>query len=306
LQALVAVLTGAYRLSKRQVQTLLADVFGIPLCAAQVCGVEAAVADLLQPVLADLQAALRTQPTNVDETSWREGVARHWVWVAVTAYVTVFQVAATRSAAEVHRLLGTTYGAVVTSDRYSSYNFLPLNQRQLCWAHLRRDFQALIDRGGAGQGIGMRLLAWSDALFQAWHNVRDGTLDQVAYTARMTEVRDGIHRALVEGGQRACARTVTLCQELLKREAALWTFLRVAGVEPTNNAAERALRHAVIWRKLSRGTASAKGSRYVATILSVVATCRQQAKNVLTFVTTCCQAAVAKTPLPSLLPQLAP
>jgi transposase len=261
------------------------------------------VTEALQPVLANLQAHLRAHPANVDETSWHEGTARHWVWVAVTAYVTVYQVAATRGAAEVRRLLGADYAQVVTSDRYSSYQFLPLSQRQFCWAHLRRDFQALIDRGGPGGGIGERLLAWSDTLFHAWHDVRDGTILAAVYAERMGIVRAGVRRALEDGRRCGCAATAALCQSLLQQEAALWTFLTVAGVEPPNNAAERALRQAVLWRKLSRGTASAGGSRFVGTILSVVATCRQQGKNVLAFVTACCQAALAKNPLPSLLPQ---
>lgn len=110
---------------------------------------------------------------------------------------------------------------------------------------------------------------------------------------------------LVRGARCACPKTAATCQELLKIEAALWTFVRVPGIDPTNNAAERALRHAVQWRKTSYGTDSVAGSHFVENVLTVVATCRQQERNVLDYLTRCCQALYAETPPPSLLPRTA-
>jgi transposase len=304
LQALVALLTGAYRLSKRQAEQLLADVFALPVCAGQVCALEQQTAQLLQPVVDELIARARTQPVNVDETSWPQGRDKAWLWVAVAAGVTVYQIGLTRSAKEWQRLLGPDYQQVLTSDRFSAYAGVPPRLRQVCWAHLRRDFQAMIDRANAGSDIGTDLLLNADILFGLWYKVRDGTRRR-AWLVRQVEgwLRQEVRLLLQRGAACGCAKTAGTCAEILKVEEALWTFTRVAGVEPTNNAAERALRHAVLWRKVSHGTASAAGSRFVSNILSVVETCRQQGRKVLDFLTTCCQAALDKLPNPSLLPK---
>lgn len=304
LQATAALLTGAYRLSKRQVARLLADLLGVPLCAGQVCALEQQTGAVLEPIVAELRQALRQHHVNMDETSWREGHSRPWLWVGVTAYLTVYHLVASRGADVVAALLGADYAHVLTSDRFKAYNGVPLNQRQACWAHLRRDFQAMIDRGGAGAPIGEDLLLHADILFGLWYKVRDGTRTRKWLKCQIEEwVRPEVRLLLQRGAACGCAKTAGTCAEILKVEESLWTFARVAGVEPTNNAAERALRHPVLWRAVSHGTRSSKGSRFVATILSVVETCRQQGRHVLEYLTACCQAALAKTQAPSLLPQ---
>jgi len=303
LQAATALLTGAYRLSKRQVSTLLHDLFGIPQCAGEVCALEQQVSAVLTPVVDELQDYCRTQHANVDETGWRQERRRAWLWVAVTRSVTVFAIALSRGSCVVRELLGEDYRFVLSSDRWSAYHGQPLLRRQLCWAHLQRDFQAMVDRNNAGSAIGEELLCCAQDLFNWWQRVRDGTLARSTMRQYMGKVRALVREALEQGVVCGCAKTAATCAELLKKEPALWTFARVEGVEPTNNAAERALRHAVQWRKLSYGTDSVAGSRYVAGILSVVATCRQQGKNVLEYLTTCCEAALAGRQPPSLLPQ---
>jgi transposase len=302
LQATLAVLTGAYRLSKDQAETLCADLFRTPVCAGTICELEQQTAAALEPVLEQLREHVKTKHANVDETGWREEGKRAWLWVAVTALVTVFVIARSRSGAVARSLLGPGLHWVVTSDRYSAYKWLALQRRQLCWAHLRRDFQAMIDRANSGSNIGQELLLFSDDVFHWWYRVRDGTLQRSSMRTYIAQQRPWLRALLEEGSVCGCAKTAAVCRELLQLEAALWTFLRVEGVEPTNNAAERALRHAVLWRKSSCGTASAKGSKYVASILSVVATCRQQGRNVLEFVTACCQARLHGRTPPSLLP----
>jgi transposase len=305
LQGVLAVLTGAYRLSKEQAETLCADVFSIPLCSGTICHLEQQTTAALTPVVEELRQHIKTEHANLDETSWREEGQRAWLWVAVTALVTVFHLARSRGGAIARSLLGPGLHWVVTSDRYSAYTWLALRRRQLCWAHLRRDFQAMIDRHNAGSAIGTELLLFSDDVFLWWYRVRDGTLRRSSLRTYIAGQRPWLRTLLEQGVVCGCAKTAGVCRELLQREPALWTFLRVEGVEPTNNAAERALRHAVLWRKSSYGTASAKGSQYVATILSVVATCRQQGRNVLEFVTACCQARLQGRPAPSLLPTAA-
>jgi len=302
LQALLALLSGAYRLSKRQIETLCDDVFGIPLCTGTICNLEQRTAAATDPVVQELRDHVRKHHANMDETGWREQSQKAWLWVMVTAAATLFHVDRSRSGKVARLLLGTGFHWVITSDRFSAYLWLRLEYRQLCWAHLRRDFQAMIDRGGAGVYFGKALLEQSDKLFTLWYRVRDGTLKQSGFHRQIAKVRSWIRHFLTKGSVCACAKTASMCREILRLEPALWTFTRRRGIEPTNNAAERALRHAVQWRKTSYGTDSAAGSHFVANILSVVATCRQQNRNVLDFLHHCCQTHLHGHEAPSLLP----
>jgi transposase len=302
LQAAVALLTGACRLSKRTASWICHGLLGVPLSPAEVCGLERQATEALTPAVAEARAHVQAQPANVDETSWPEGRRKGWLWAAVTSAVTVFLVRRARDAAALRAVLGAGHDRVVTSDRFSTYGVLPLERRQVCWAHLRRDFQAMIDRGGAARAVGLDLLAVSDDLFFFWPKVRDGTWRREQFQRQVPAWRAELRAALERGAGCGCAKAAATCRELLALEPALWTFADVAGVEPTNNAAERALRHAVQWRKTSYGTDSPGGSRFVEAILTVVASCRQQGRNVLEFVRACCEALRHKSTPPALVP----
>jgi transposase len=303
LQATLGVLTGAYRLSKRQAEQLCADLLHVPICAGQICALEQQTTAALGPALAEARQYVQAQSVNMDETGWRQARQRAWLWVAVTGYLTLFEVVASRGAAVAQRLLGKLGDRIVTTDRYSAYNWLPLYRRQICWAHLKRDFQAMVDRKTAGSAIGEELLCWAQDVFGWWYRVRDGTMQRSTFATYVQRIRPRFRATLEQGLECGCARTAGTCREILKVEAALWTFVRVAGIEPTNNAAERALRGAVLWRRGSQGTDSVPGSRFVGSILTVVASCRQQGRNVLEYVTECCAAALRGEKPPSLLPQ---
>src|SRR5262245_37270364 len=290
LQALLARMAGAYRMSKRMAQTFCADVLGVPLCAGQVCACEAETAAATEPVVRELREYVRSQPANVDETGWWQKQQRGWLWAVVTRAVTVFTIARSRAGSVARGLIDPSAGQVITTDRYKGYLWLPLRQCQVCWAHLIRDFQAMVDRANAGSAIGEELLCCAQDLFTWWYRVRDGTLRRSTFRQYMAVVRSMVREQLEAGTVCGCAKTAGVCRELLAVEPALWTFARVEGVEPTNNAAERALRHAVLWRKTSHGTDSQAGSRFVENILTIVATCRQQGRNVLDCLTECCRA----------------
>jgi transposase len=161
----------------------------------------------------------------------------------------------------------------------------------------------MVDRANGGSAIGEELLCCAEDLFTWWYRVRDGTLSRSTFQRYVAELRPWVRSQLETGSVCGCAKTAGTCRELLAVEPALWTFTRVEGVEPTNNAAERALRHAVMWRKTSYGTDSEVGSRFVENILTVVATCRQQGRNVLEFLSLCCEAAVHRELPPRLVPQ---
>lgn len=305
LQATVAVQSGYYHLSKRQTQQLLHDSFGVTVSLGALSDLEQATSVALAEPVAEARAYVRSQAdVHADETSWRQGNGprKGWLWTAVTATVTVFLLRLARSAAVAKELLGEHFAGVLHSDRWSAYNWLANARRQLCWAHLKRDFQKMVDRGGASARIGQRLLELCARLFAAWYRVRDGTLPRRGFQIEMAPLRREVGVLLRQGLDCAQPETRGMCADILKREAALWTFVDQAGVEPTNNAAEQAIRPAVLWRKGSFGTQSAAGSEFVARILTVVATCRQQRRNVLDYVTAACEAALLGQPAPSLLP----
>jgi transposase len=302
LQAVLALMTGAYRMSKRMAQRFCADVLGIPVCAAQVCASEAQTATATAAVVQQLREFVRGQPANVDETGWRQSRRRGWLWAVVTRAATVFRVALSRAGSVARDLVDPSAGQVVITDRYAGYNWLPLRQRQLCWAHLARDFQAMVDRANAGSPIGQELLCCAEDLFTWWYRARDGTLSRSTLRQSLGVVRSMVREQLEAGAACGCAKTAATCRDLLAVEPALWTFARVEGVEPTNNAAERALRHAVQWRKASSGTRGEAGSHFVENILTIVATCHQRGRDVLEYLAGCCRAALEGAPPASLLP----
>ncbi len=302
-QAVCALLSGAYRVGKRGVARLCGDLFGVPISPAAVCDLQHKTAAVLEPVVREAHAHIAGHPANVDETGWREGGKRGWLWVAVTASVTVFLIRLSRARAVLADLIPGKPG-VLTTDRYPAYDHLPADERQICWAHLRRDFQAMIDRQNAGSAVGEDLLMYADILLAQWKRVRDGTLTRRGFRqSYLGWIRADVLTLLGRGAACRCAVTAGACRELLAVEPALYTFARVTDVEPTNNAAERALRHAVCWRKTSYGTDSATGSRFVERVLTAVASCRQQSRDVLEFLTTCCRAGRGGGEAPPLLPK---
>ena len=301
LRAILSVLAGAYRLGKRPIRQLASDLFGLSISTGMICRLERHGAEELEAPVEELREHVRqADSAHIDESTWKQGGEKMWLWVAVTKLATVFTIAPTRGAEVARAMLGQAARKVVISDRLQSYRWI--KRRQFCWAHLRRDFQAMIDRGGEAGEVGQQLMEHSDALFEWWHRVRDGTLARSSFQTYVATMRPFLKEDLERGANCSCSRTAGTCRELLAGEPHLWTFVRREEIEPTNNDAERALRHGVIYRKLSGGTAGEMGSRFVERMLSVVATCRQQDRNVLEYLTRCYQAHLDGQPAPSLLP----
>ncbi len=188
------------------------------------------------------------------------------------------------------------------SDRWSAYSRFPAERRALCWAHLKRDFQGLVDRGGEAEPIGCWGLAEAERLFALWHRFRAGELDRPELRRRLVPLQARLGRLLGRGQENADRKAAALCRELDKWWAALWTFARVERVEPTNNVSERALRPAVLWRKGSFGSDSQAGSQFAERLLTVVASCRQQGRPLLDFLVAAGEAALRGSPPPSLIP----
>ncbi len=305
LQATTGYLSGRMGMSQRDITETLATLFHTEFALGSVSALETAVSDALMQPVADAQAYVQTQPTaNVDETGWREQAKRAWLWVAATPLVAVFVVLASRGAKGAQQLLGECFHGIVGSDRWAAYNWLAIQQRQLCWAHLKRDFQKLVDRGGESQPIGEALLTQVEQLFQLWAGVREGTVSRHDFQTQVEPIRTRVHTLLEQGTQLSHTKTKHTCENILKLELALWTFVAIEGVEPTNNHAERCLRRAVLWRRRSFGTQSETGSCFVARILTTVTTLRQQQRDVLDYLTNACTAAMCGDKPPSLLPDL--
>ncbi len=322
LVATVALLAGVYRMSERLTQAAMSELYGVELSLGTVNALRQEASAAVEAAVSEAHAYVKRQEVvGADETGFRQGNAdgsnpaggKAWLWVAVTALVTVFQVSLSRSQEAARELLGANFTGFLVSDRWGGYNWLPLLRRQLCWAHLKREFQKLAEREGQSRQIGEALLKQEQKLFELWYRVRDGTLSRAACQAQVEVIRAEVKAQLLKGasypakrGEKTLrAKTARTCQGLLALEPALWLFVYQEGVEPTNNAAERAIRPAVLWRKTSFGSQSAAGSAFVARMLTVVTTLRQQDRNILVYLTEACQAARQGQAAPSLLPQRA-
>lgn len=300
--AKISILHGRYRISHREVVQLLADLFQFPISLGGVVVCQATASAALAPIYADLQAQVQAAPVvNIDETGWKEAGKRRWLWTVVSAVATLFLVASGRGKGVLHQVIGTDYAGILGSDRGRAYLGTPPERHQLCWAHLIRNFVALSERRGTVARWATDWLALSDIVFRVWHMYQGGGIDRAHVQAALEPIQATMHALLVTGAQRWDAGDA-ISQELLEHWDALWTFVRTDGVEPTNNAAEQALRPAVLWRKGCFGANSADGNRFVERILSVSATCQQQERHLLSVLTTAVTAYWQGLPAPMLRP----
>ena len=302
LVALTALLMGCFRQSKRRVALFLESVLNQPCSPGWVLKLQQQATAAMTPACEELAQQLPSELVlGIDESPTKEGQAKAWVWTFVAATYTVFALRTTRAATVLQELLTDAFEGVINCDRAKMY--WKKGRLQWCWAHLKRDFQALIDHpNGQAKRLGHDLMRCTRELFRHWSRCRDGTITRVGMLRLMRPVRQQVEGFLLRGMFSGNPEIAGMCRELFTHRDWLWTFLDVEGVEPTNNVSERALRHAVIWRKLSFGTQEHHGSQFVATILTVVETCRQQSRNVFEYLTTAMDAHFARRPAPSLLP----
>lgn len=303
LAAALAFLTGRAHLSKRAVEDVAETVLGAPIALGTVSRLEGQMSEALAAAHAEAAEAVRqAEVKHVDETGWKRAGRPRWLWAAVTRTVALFVVHAGRGAAGLRALLGEALTGIFCTDRWRVYERLPVERRQVCWAHLKRDFQAMVDRGGAGATVGADLLALTGVLFGWWHRVRDGTRTRRWLQRRIeADIRPDVVAELRRGSACGCAKTAATCRELLEWEPALWTFAYHEEVEPTNNRAERALRPAVLWRKRSFGCHSEDGCRFVERLLTVVQTLRLNGRDVLDYLQAALTAHRHGLPAPKLL-----
>jgi transposase len=301
LVALTATLMGCFRQSKRRVALFLEVVLQQPCSPGWVVKLQNQATAALQPAYQELQDALPQQTVlGGDESPTKQGSVKAWLWAFVASNFTLFAIRPTRKADVLTELIGTPFDGVMICDRAKMY--WQCGQLQWCWAHLKRDFQAWIDQPDrVVKRLGHDLMRATRELFEVWWRYRDRTLTRRAFREAMAAVQATVENLLLRGRFSGKPVVAGSCRELWEHRAWLWTFVTTRGVEPTNNASERALRPAVIWRKLSFGTQSESGSRFVETLLSVVETCRQRNRNVLAFIRESIQAHFAQQTPPVLL-----
>jgi len=299
-----ALLVGRYRLSRREAVACLAELGEVELSIGALARLEQVTSVALEPVVDEVARAVQQAPVaNLDETGWWQGKTRSWLWTVVTEALTLFRLDQHRSKAVAQALLGGDWAGIVGSDRYSAYRYLPLDQRQLCWAHLIRDFRKIAAYNHHQRPLGERLLNIATRIFAVWHRFRAEAIERPTLLMELAPLQVELRRALEDGLDPPHAVVAgALCDNLLDSWPALWTFAHIDGVEPTNNAAERALRPAVLWRKGSFGTQSDDGSRFVERIMTVAASCKQQGRGLLDFLVAAISAARFGLPPPSLVP----
>lgn len=302
LAALLAYLTGSHHVSQRGLEEIAEDVFEVPLSVGTVAHLQAQMSTALAPAHAEVLEAVRAAPVkNVDETSWKLAGKLCWLWVAATGTAAAFLIHAHRGWDALTALLGEKARGWVCSDRWSAYGRLSPFCRQICWAHLKRDFQKLVDRGGAAAPLGRGLQGIVERVFEQWHLFRGGGIDRRALQKRLDGDAQELERLLRCGLGCADAKAATFCANVLELLPAVWRFVVTEGIEPTNNHAERLLRRGVLWRKNSYGSQSEAGCRFVERLLTVVQTRRLQGRSVLRYLYTALVAHRSSLPSPSLL-----
>lgn len=299
--AAAATLTAA-RVSRRETARLLADLCGLQISAASVETLVKQASDALEDAYIEVLGAVdQSAVRGADETSWQRAGKTHWLSVATAEAAALFQIADRRDRDAAKALLGDQPGGVIVSDRYAVYLFIDDSKRQLCLAHVLRDFIALGERGGAPGRLGRKLTRRLAEIFATLNQPGRDRSDLTALTADTQPARDAIAKLLAQGARSRDPKTSRFCTGLLAHQAALWTFTRLPGVPATNNASERALRHAVMWRRTSYGTQTDHGDRLVERLLTLRETCRLQGRRLHEYLTAAITADLRGQPIPALL-----
>jgi transposase len=288
-QAIIAYQTGRLGNSHRDVREVMQVLHGLEVSLGSISLIQRRVSQSLAEPFDGAQQFVQQQKAQyVDETSWTEARKPKWLWVNATAEVTVFRLLAGRGSEQSKQVISQSAKSIITTDRFGAYNWLSWRRRQVCWAHLKRDFQAMADRGGQSARVGEALLKEVDEVFKLWHELRDAKMSRKQLQEEIAPVEQRVKELLKIGSCCEHKKTRHTCQRIVKLRGSLWRFVEVEGIEPTNNSAERALRRAVLWRRKSFGTQSEMGSQFVERILTVMMSLRQQGRDVLEYLTASC------------------
>jgi transposase len=299
--AAAATLTAA-RVSRRETARLLGDLCGVQISPASVETLVKQASDALEDTYVEVLGAVDDSAVRgADETSWQRAGQTHWLSVATAEQAALFQLSDRRDRDSAKALLGDDPDGVIVSDRYAVYLFIDDSQRQLCLAHVLRDFIALGERGGAPGRLGRKLTHQLTDVFATLNAPGRDRGDLATLAADTQPARDRIGELLAQGARCRDLKTSRFASGLLAHQRALWTFTRLPGVPATNNASERALRHAVMWRKTSYGTQTDHGDRLVERLLTLRETSRLQGRRMHEYLTAAITADLHGQPIPALL-----
>jgi len=300
LMSVVALLTGVYNLSRRKTVNLLSDIVGVRISLGAVSAVEARVSAAVEkPVDEAWKSVVDADVKHTDGTTWLQSGIVMSLWTIATAVATVFKIVANGRAATLKPLYGELRGILV-SDRATALNFWSMERRQICWAHLLRKFVSFEERAGPASVFGRELLDYAGIVFEYWDDYRAGRLSREVFRAWMMPVREQVEALLERVAASGIKPLAGSCADILVHRAALWNFVDLDAVEPTNNHAEREIRAFVLWRKRSFGTQSERGNRFAERLMTTAHTARKQKTNVLEFLTACCVAHLDGGRAPSL------
>ncbi len=303
IEAHIATLAGVYRLSRSQITKVVEEMFGIPISTGAVDTTLMRMSAVLADPWKELQESVRSADlVHVDETGWRLKGDGQWLWLAATSLAACYRIDPSRSQRAAKELLGQDFGQIAVTDRYRGYVWLDALHRQLCWSHVIRQLVSLSERQGAPGKLGRRLLKAAREIFTYHRQYLEGSKDLAWLQAKLSPTQERIHQLLSQGTHCRHKKTARFCIGLLGDWDSLWLFCEVAGVPLTNNPAERALRHAVIMRKVQLGTQSQEGNRWIERICSVRETCRLQERSVLSYLVEAATARHNAQPVPSLVP----
>jgi len=300
LMATVALLTGVYHLSRRKAVSLLYELLGLRISTGSVSNIEKRMSQAVEPAVDEAWAVARAAPVkHTDGTTWRQAGVMLALWTLATVRATVFKIVSNGRRETLERELLPTVQGVLVSDRATALKFWVMKQRQVCWAHLLRKFVSFAERDGPARTLGRELLDGTALIFAYWTEFKEGRVTREQMIGRMAPVRADFERTV----QRAVAAEIDglsgSCADIWEHREALWTFIETAGVEPTNNHAERELRGFVLWRKRSFGTQSDRGNRFAERLMTIAHTARKQGRELLAFLVSCASRTVDE-PVPSL------
>jgi transposase len=303
LTGLMSHLVSKYRLSRRELKEFLEEQFSFKISLGTVFNKQKIVNAALEVPVSELLDAVKQSPSvNIDETGHNRDGKREWMWGVISSTVAFFSIVSSRGKKALKSLMG-DFENIVISDRYAAYNYFDSSKRQVCWAHLKRDFTRLSEKEDKVVArIGKNLLSCEADLFKVWHIFKQGHILRDELLIQVAPIRQRIGDYLEQGSYTDPAlKASRFCKNLLEHFNALWIFLSIENIEPTNNHAERCLRHSVIWRKKYFGTRSDYGSLFVSRSASVVMTCKLQSKNAFTFISQVLKHHFSKLPAPSLV-----
>jgi len=302
LVAFTGLLMGHFRQSKRRAALFLEDLLGMPCCPALTVKMQNHVAASLKQPYEELRKALAEESqVYMDETPTKQANQKAWLWTAVAPLFAVFAIFPSRKGDALGKLLGEAFRGIINCDRAKMY--WQAKRLQWCWSHLKRDIQALIDYSdNQVKRLGHDLMRQERLMFRLWRRYKSGEIQWQTFRTYMRPIRKEFNALLLRGVFSGNPRLVGMCNELWNHREWLWTFVDHEGIEPTNNTAERALRPAVIYRKLSFGTQSESGSRFIERILTVCETCRLQGRPLFQYLSAAVEAHFASEEPPSLLP----